>query len=73
MGKLIEKDGFVTGGVKPIVPNLRTPYYKIQDGLWELNDVVRETGNEQLIDMLDQIREAMFEFEQVMSANMRWD
>lgn len=64
----------VTAGVvKPIVPNLRKPYYKVQDGLWELNDVVRETGNEKLIDMLDQIREAMFEFEQTMTANIRWD
>ena len=58
---------------KKQIKTVRKPYYQAQDGLWALTDAIRETEDEELIGMLDSIREAMFEFETKLSAKMEWD
>lgn len=58
---------------KLLITTIREPYYKTQDGLWELADAVEATKDIELIELLNKARSAMFEFEEKLTKKFIWD
>jgi hypothetical protein len=58
---------------KPKVESLRKPFYQVQDGLWSLNDAVDQLLDGELLGVLREARQKMFEFEELMSKKYNWD
>lgn len=56
---------------KELNGNLRQPYYKAADGLWELRDVLK--GDEELFKLVLQAQEALLKLETAMSEKYIWD
>jgi hypothetical protein len=58
---------------KPKITTIRKPYYKAQDGLWELAYAVQSTKDLELIELLNTARNAVLEFEERLSEKYKWE